>query len=224
MSTVDYTTAGDFSFHVPATEMTLAQFREWAESDDYPEQGKVVYFRGELYSDLSSEQIDTYVATKAAINLTIGNLIHDNDLGRYYPDGAGLQNERAGVANEPDALFAKWDTIKSGKLTAPSEKQGNHTALVGTPDWVCEIVSDSSVNKDTKVLRTAYHAAEISEYWILDARGDQIQFQMLKWNAEGYAEAPAVDGWRRSDVFGLEFLLTRHRDQVGWWQFDLQYR
>ncbi len=224
MATVGISHAADFSFHVPATGMTLEQFRNWAESDDYPDRGKVVYFRGELYFDMSPERIDSHAALKDALNRVLSPLIFDNDLGRYYPDGAGLQNEGASVANEPDALFATWETIKAGKLIAPPEKHGMHTALVGTPDWVCEIVSDSSIDKDTNILRTAYHAAGIPEYWILDARQDEIQFVLLKWQPQGYVETPAVDGWYPSTVFRLEFQITRHRDQVGWWQYDLRYR
>jgi Uma2 family endonuclease len=224
MATVGTTNAADLSFHVPAPGMTLAQFRDWAESDDYPDRGKVLYFRGELYFDMSPERIDSHAALKEAINRTIGNLVHDTDLGRYYPDGAGIQNEGAKVANEPDAVFAKWATIESGRLMAPSEKRGLHTALVGTPDWVCEIVSDSSVEKDTQVLREAYHAAGIPEYWLIDARGDEIQFSILSWQPDAYAESPPVDDWHRSKVFDLEFQVTRHRDRVGWWQYDLRYR
>ena len=224
MSTVSLSHAADLSFHVPATGMTLEQFRAWAESDDYPERGKVVYFRGELYSDISPERIDSHAAIKEALNRTIGNLVHDGDLGRYYPDGAGIQNKAAEVSNEPDAVFAKWETIQSGRLIAPPEKQGLHTALVSTPDWVCEIVSDSSVEKDTRVLREAYHAAGVAEYWLIDAREEEIDFQLLVREASGYVAVPAQDGWRKSPVFNLEFALTRRRDRVGWWLYDLSVR
>ncbi len=204
--------------------MTLDQFRDWAESDDYPERGKVVYYRGELYFDMSPERIDSHAALKEAINYTIGRLVREGDLGRFFPDGAGIQNKTAQVANEPDAVFAKWSTIESAKFAAPPEKHGRHTALVGTPDWVCEIVSDSSVEKDTKILRAAYHTAGIPEYWLLDARGDDILFSVLSWQSDGYVESSTIDDWRRSEVFGLEFELTRSRDRVGWWQYDLKYR
>lgn len=121
-------------------------------------------------------------------------------------------------------MFASWQTIESGKLVAPAEKQGLHTALVGTPDWVCEIVSDSSVEKDTRVLREAYHAAGVPEYWLIDARGDEIDFQVLAHGPDGYSPVSPEGGWHRSAVFDLQFELTRHRDRVGWWQYDLKAR
>lgn len=224
MSTVSLNTLYDYSFHVPATGMTLAKYRDWAESDGYPEHGKVVYFQGELYFDMSPERMDSHAVLKQELNYTLDGINRTRKLGRYFPDGSGLQHDRAQVANEPDAMFAKWETIKSGRLVVPSEKKGLHTALVGTPDWVCEIVSDSSVEKDTEILRIAYHAAGIPEYWILDAREEEIVFQLLRWTPAAYALVPAVDGWYRSEVFGLEFQLTRHLDQVGWWQYELKSR
>ncbi|QDU58210.1 hypothetical protein Pan181_44430 [Aeoliella mucimassa] len=204
--------------------MSLAQFRNWAESEAYPKQGKVVYYRGELFFDMSPERIDSHSALKQTLNLVIGGLVQQRDLGRYYPDGAGIQNEAAAVANEPDAFFAKWATIKSGKLAAPPEKQGKHTALVGAPDWVCEIVSDSSEEKDLEILRRAYHAAGIPEYWILDARNEEIRFLLLTWTENEYAMVESVDNWYRSSVFDIDFQLTRQIDQVGWWQYELKYR
>lgn len=216
--------ASSYTFQVPATGMTLKRYRTWAESEEYPQRGKVLYYQGELYFDMSPERIDSHSALKEAINFTIGGIVRANDLGRYYPDGAGLDNRNADVGGEPDALFAKWETIKSGKLSAPVEKQGQHTALEGTPDWVCEIVSDSSVTKDNKVLRAAYHAAGIPEYWLIDARRDEIDFQLLQWVESGYEPTTSSEGWLRSDVFGLDFQLSRKRDQVGWWLYDLKYR
>lgn len=224
MSTVSLNHFYDYSFHVPATGMTLAKYREWAESEGYPEHGKVAYFQGELYFDLTAEQIDSHVSVKESLHHELDSLVHVRKLGRYFPNGAGLECRDANLACEPDAYFATWETIKSGKLIAPPEKRGKHTALVGTPDWVCEIVSDSSVEKDTEVLRTAYHAAGIPEYWILDAREEEIVFQLLRWTPAAYVEEPVVDGWHRSEVFGLEFRLTRHLDQVGWWQYELSFR
>ncbi len=218
-----------YCFHVPATGMTLQRFREWAESDDYPDRGRILYHRGEMYFDMSPERVDTHTALKEAINRTLGMLVYEGDLGRYYPDGITLVNLGADLSNEPDALFASWDTIRSGKLTIPPDKKGKHTELLGTPDWVCEIVSDSSVKKDTQLLRDAYHKAGIPEYWLIDARGTDIDFQLLVWNTEGYQPAhfkpgePAA-GWRWSPNFEREFQFTRYRDQVGWWQYDLKSR
>ena len=39
-----------------------------------------------------------------------------------------------------------------------------------------EIVSDSSVAKDTRRLPAAYHKAGVGEFWLVDARGPETSF------------------------------------------------
>jgi Uma2 family endonuclease len=88
---------------------------------------------------------------------------------------------------------------------------------IDSPDWVLEIVSNSSVAKDTRDLRQAYHRARIREYWLVDARGEDIHFQILHWRKTGYVAAPREAGWQRSRVFARWFQLTRCRDRRGGW-------
>ena len=209
--------------------MTLDGFRAWAASEKYPERGKVTYFDGRLLLDMSPEYFDRHVSIKRELTFIIESIVRAGDLGEVYPDGSWLTQSQAKVSNEPDVMFAYWDTLSSGKLTLiPSKKKSpddDGIELRGTPDWVCEIVSDSSVEKDTVVLREAYFRAGIPEYWLLDARGDEIDFKLLVAEAEGYGEAPATaDGWRRSPVFDREFHISRDRDRVGRFRYKLAHR
>ena len=57
----------------------------------------------------------------------------------------------------------------------------------GTPDMVLEVVSATSVRKDTEILRDLYWRAGIQEYWLVDARGDEPLFSILRHTARGYA-------------------------------------
>lgn len=93
---------------------------------------------------------------------------------------------------------------------------------MGTPDWVCEVVSDSSRRKDKKLLVDGYHRAGVSEYWLIDARGEEIDFQVLHWTTEGYVAAADQAGWRRSEVFATSFHLERSRDRMGRWRYELR--
>jgi Uma2 family endonuclease len=93
--------------------------------------------------------------------------------------------------------------------------------IEGSPDWVLEIVSDSSVAKDMRDLRQAYHRAGIREYWLIDARGDELIFQILCWRKTGYFAASRKEGWQRSRVFARSFQFTRVRDRGGDWQYTL---
>ncbi len=93
------------------------------------------------------------------------------------------------------------------------------------PDLAVEIVSDSSVAKDTKRLPVSYWRAGIAEYWLIDVRRDRLLFRMHVRGAEAYEPAPVdSDGFQHSAVFGLRFRLDRRRDARGLLVFDLQSR
>ena len=77
--------------------------------------------------------------------------------------------------------------------------------LFGTPDWVLEVVSCSSVKKDTELLPYAYHRAGIPEYWIIDTRFDKVSFQILRRRRDRYVVIKPSDGWYRSAVFHGHF-------------------
>jgi Uma2 family endonuclease len=147
-------------------------------------------------------------------------------LGRFYLDGILLTNKKAGVANKPDATFVSWAGLEKAlvRLVPQTGRQGQYLEIEGTPDWVLEIVSDSSVAKDTQLLRTAYQRAGIPEYWLVDARGPEIVFQILHWRKTGYVPAPRRGGWQRSAVFGRHFRLVREPARMGLWEYTLQMR
>ncbi len=211
---------------VPPTAVTLEGFRAWMYSDEFPEEGRVTFIDGRLFIEMSPERYETHVKLKGEVSLAIGNLVKERDLGDLYVDGAGLSNKSAGLSSEPDAFFASWQTLESGKLAPPPDygPSGTHKDMMGTPDWVLEVVSNSSVAKDKKHLLAAYHKAGIPEYWLIDARGEEIDFQLLVWAEDEYKPAAAVDGWLKSSVFDCEFKLARSRDRLDRWRYDLSYR
>ncbi|MBV8232095.1 MAG: Uma2 family endonuclease, partial [Planctomycetaceae bacterium] len=85
-----------------------------------------------------------------------------------------------------------------------------------------EVVSRSSVAKDTRVLREAYHRAGVPEYWIIDARFNAIDFQVLRHRRDRYVVAAPRGGWHRSSVFGRGFRLERRLNRMGRWRYTLQ--
>jgi Uma2 family endonuclease len=84
---------------------------------------------------------------------------------------------------------------------------------------VLEVVSKTSVRKDTVLLRELYHKAGIPEYWLVDVREGVMLFEILQWTPEGYVAVPAVDGWIASRVFGKKFQLQKKSDPLGHPQF-----
>ena len=132
----------------------------------------------------------------------------------------------ADVSNVPDVTFVSFETIESGRVSFTRGKVNPNEGieLVGSPDLVVEVVSTSSVGKDVSKLRSAYHAAAIREYWLVDARGEVIAFQILQHRRTGYASSPQRDGWLRSRVFDRDFRLLREKNRVGMWTYRLETR
>ncbi len=109
-------------------------------------------------------------------------------------------------------------------LTAKATGQADrYVEVVGTPDLVVEIVSDHSVKKDTVRLFEAYWKAGVAEYWLMDARGDELVFCINRRGVAGFEPVPSdAGGFQQSAVFQQWFRLTRRRDRRGGWAFDLE--
>jgi Uma2 family endonuclease len=212
------------AIRIPATATTLAGFREWVMSDDFPEHGRISYVQGEIFLDMSPEELDTHNKIKYEVSYAIIKLNKELDLGEFHGDGMLLLNDAAGLSTEPDGAFATWESYEAGRvrLIERRRRPGQYTELQGTPDWVLEVVSRSSVEKDTKSLREAYHRAGIPEYWIIDARSEAIDFQILRYRRDRYVAVSPREGWLRSRVFGRGFLLERQRNRQGRWSYTLR--
>jgi Uma2 family endonuclease len=214
------------AIRIPASATTLAGFRQWVLSDEFPEHLHVSYIQGELFIDMSPEEFTTHNRVKAEVVYAITRLIKERDLGHFYIDGMLLTNEAANLSTEPDAAFVSWESYEAGRLRLipRKDKPGQYIELQGTPDWVVEIVSRSSVEKDTRSLRETYHRAGVPEYWIIDARSEEIDFQILRYRRDSYVAASPRGGWLRSRVFGRAFRLERRRDRMGCWDYTLRVK
>lgn len=208
---------------IPKQAHTYDGFLKWVMCDDFPEKLRVCFIQGEVSVDMSEECLSTHVAVKSGVYVTLLNLVMDEDLGEFYPDGVLIGNPEAEVSNNPDGVAVLWESFEAGRVRF-IERRGEPRAVEGSPDWVLEILSDSSVAKDTKQLREAYHRARIPEYWIIDARGPDISFQILTWRPAGYVAVVAKDGWLASKVFGHSFRMTRKRNRAGHWTYTLSVR
>lgn len=211
---------------IPATAVTLEGFREWAHSEAFPEHGRICYLNGEVYVEMSPEELETHNAVKTELTIALGVLNKRLKLGRLLSDGVLLTNPDAGLSTEADAALARWEDLESERLRLiPREGvEGQYIEVEGTPSWVLEIVSTWSVRKDTRTLCDLYYQAGIPEYWIIDARGADISFQILIRGDEGYEEATGRKGWLPSGVFGRRFRLTRRRGRINLWEYTLEVK
>ena len=211
---------------VPTSALTHDGFRAWATSDSFPQFGRISFIDRTLVIEMSPEELETHNKLKTEIGSRVHLLGEDLDLGTYYSDGTLVTNESAELSTEPDGTFVTWASFRNGRVRLVPRKDeiGQYTELMGSPDWVLEVVSRSSYTKDTKLLREAYHRANVKEYWLVNALGDEIDFQILYHRRSGYARATPRDGWLRSRVFGSSFHLTRRRNRLGYWRYTLEIK
>src|SRR5262249_32603298 len=198
-------------------------FRAWATSDDFPQRGRISYINQQIVIDMSPEEIETHSKVKEVVYRTLGPLVAEEDLGEFFPDGTLVTHEAAGVSNEPDGAFVSWETSQAGHVVfvPRQDEHGQFMELEGSPDWVLEAVSLSSVRKDTRDLLTAYHQAGVREYWLIDARDQELVFQVLVWRKRGYQAVRARGGWLKSEVVGRSLRRERSRNRAGRWKYQL---
>ena len=208
------------AFFMPAT-MPLSAFREWTYSDRFPKSGLIAYLGKEIFVDMSPERLKSHGSVKTAVEGTVIPLVLKRKKGRVYFDRARVVNVKAGVSNEPDGVFASFKSIKNGRVClVPTKDQDDYIEIEGSPDWILEVVSRSSVTKDKKTLRECYFRAKIEEYWLIDARGAEIEFQVLIRGKNDYVPTKSSGDWQVSKVFGKKFRLRRITDELG----DIDYR
>ena len=210
--------------NVPSWVVDLDSFRRWAESDDVPEKLRIWYLKGEVWIDMSKQQIFSDLALKNAYNMVLGGLVQAEGMGLYLPDGLFLANLAADVGGNPDATFISNTALDSNRVRLIEGKKGGYVEVEGSPDMVLEVVSDSSVRKDDVVLRQAYWEGGIREYWLVDARKEPLRFDILRHTTQGYKPTRKQAGWLKSIVFGKSFRLARRLNKRDLPEFTLEVR
>ncbi len=214
----------DGKISVPCWVVDIDSFRRWADGDDFPKTGRVWWLCGEVWADMSKEQIFTHLVVKNEYAFTLTGLAKKGKLGLFIPDGLLLSNFAGDISGNPDGTFLTNETLRSDRIRLIEGKEGGFTELQGSPDMVLEVVSDSSVDKDLFLLRDAYWEAGIREYWLVDARGDAPVFDILYHTARGYTVRRKKDGWVKSEVFGKSFRLAKSKNALGHPEYSLEAR
>jgi len=155
------------------------------------------------------------------INRVVGGFVVENQLGEYFGDGLRITNDSAGVSNVPDGTFISVESFETKRVHWVNDL---YTELDGSPDLVLEVVSDSSEDKDTEWLMTAYWNAGIREYWVIDARSSPLRFDIHKRGAKGFTTVRKLEGWSKSPVLGKSFRLRAIKNALGHPDFSLELR
>ncbi len=201
---------GAVAVRVPAWVRDFDSFVTWMHSDEFPEDGRIDFLNGEVWIDVTMEELYSHNFVKAAVSETLNRLVRERRLGVFVADGMRFTNEDAGIATVPDALFFTFDALAAGRIVTRAGQEAVATELRGSPDLIVEIVSPSSEDKDTEWFMSAYWNAGVTEYWLIDARGKAVRFDVFKRGPKGYTAARrAAGGWVKSAVLGHSFRLTR---------------
>ena len=209
---------------IPNWVVDLASFRRWTEMDEFPEKGRICYLAGEVWVDLSKEQIFTHNQIKQEYYHRVDGIIRADRLGRWYPYGVYVTNVAIALAVKPDGCFASNASRENGDVRlVEGEREGFHD-LEGSPDMVLEIISTSSVGKDKETLHDLYWQAGVREYWLVDVRRDREEFDIFRHTSRGYVVTRKSGGWLKSAVFGKSFRLTCGKDERGDPEYTLEVR
>lgn len=224
---------------MPVSVTTLQAFRAWIHSDAVSEETRACFLDGEVWIDMSKEQLFSHNQVKSELNVVLGGLAKSMRHGRYLPDGMLVSNAVANLSAQPDGAFVSYESLQDGKVVLVEGAKRGGVELEGSPDLVIEVVSDSSVEKDQDILPGLYFRAGIREYWLIDARedtagrassgssgtlGEPLSFEIFQRGVDGFESAAGREGWLVSSVFGLEFRLTRQTDLLGHPEYTLDSR
>src|SRR5262249_38127942 len=127
---------------IPTSALTLAGFRDWPTSDEFPEHARAAFIDQEIYLAISNEEPDAHVGVNGEIARVLLNLNKERKLGKFYADGVLVSNKAAEVSNNPDASFCSREAFRSGRVRLvprPGQPE-RYREIEGTPDWVLEVL------------------------------------------------------------------------------------
>lgn len=205
---------------------SLAAFRRWALSDDSPSRGRFDFIDSEIEVEWEPEDFFTHGTLKGELLRGISDEIGKAE-GGYLFTRARFSCPATNLSAQPDGTFVSVQSVESGRIglmPKPGGEAWQYVELEGPPDLVVEVVSDSTVRKDTKRLPHAYFAAGVTEFWLVDGRKD-LTFVLHARGESGYEPVAAdAEGFQPSAVLGTSFRLDRTKDRLGAWQYDLVSR
>ncbi len=201
---------------IPQGITTHAAFLNWLRSDDAPDDIPVGWVMDEVWVELMAERAFAHNKVKTAVAHVLYGLIEGKNLGLYFGDGMAYTNEAEQFTSVPDGMFVSREAIDAGRVRLTGGEQGHgDTELVGVPDLVIEVVSPSSVDKDTAWLLAKYWAAGIPEYWVIDGQTSPLKFTIYRHCPGEYKVVRKTGGWARSAVLDRSFRFVPGEKAMG---------
>jgi len=213
---------------IPLGVSSLDEFRAWAQAADFPESGRFDYIGGNIEVDMSPEDVFTHGTLKTELTAALLGRVKELDLGFVLSDRSRISHPEADWSVEPDIVLITHEAIETGRvklIPKANNEPGRFVEIEGVPELIVEIVSDSSVQKDTQRLLVAYREAGIPEYWIIDARSETLSFRINVLTGNAYEPAAVnAEGFQQSAVLACHCQLHRRHGKGGYWQYALECR
>jgi Uma2 family endonuclease len=205
--------------HIPPWVTDHDSFRYWACSEAFPLRGHFFFLNGEFWVDLSMETL-VHNQIKGVIGAVLTVLVLNESTGKYLGDRMMLANLTVGLSCEPDGMFVSDAALADGR--ARLEDGNESLEVTGAPDLVLEVISKTSVEKDTITLKNLYAKAGITEYWLVDATAEMPELAILRLVAGKYVTVRKDNGWVKSNVLKRLFRLTSKLGSNNLTQFNLE--
>jgi len=189
----------------------LASFRRWTLSDEFPTIGRIDYVAGNIEIDLTCRSLWRHSSLKTFLGGEMGT--QTKGAGSVFIGETRLVSSCGDFSTEPDILYVSWDSLRSRRVicqpSANPRDALDQMELEGGPDLIVEVISPSSVSKDTERLPPLYFAAGAREYWLADARGKEAKLTIFCRGKNAF-EPVAKDrrNYQYSNVLGESVRLT----------------
>ncbi len=213
------------TIRVPAWVKDHPSFLRWLRSGTLPEEARVSYINGEVWVETMPERAFAHNQVKTLIARVLCGLVEDNDLGVFFGDGMTYTSKEEKFTAVPDGMFVSQESIDAGRVRLTGGKDSNRdTELIGTPDLLIEVVSDSSEDKDNEWQMSRYWNLGVPEYWVVDGRQEPLRFTIYRRGPKGYMVVRKADGWAKSAALGRSFRFTPYQKKMGFGTYKLEVR
>lgn len=129
--------------------------------------------------------------------LTKHQRISANLLGHLYRH---CSQTKAGLvlAAPTDVVFSETDVVQPDLLFIAKRRQHIVTRenIQGAPDFIIEILSDTTRHRDERTKRTLYERFQVTEYWIIDPDLETVKIFRLQ---DGRYTAPEESNTEKTD-------------------------
>ena len=177
---------------------------------------------------MSPENLFAHGAVKTEIATVMNLRIKKFRLGRLFIDRTRVSTPAVDLSVEPDIVFVMRQSLADGRVVAVPYADNEPDQFIefeGAPDLVVEIVSKSSIEKDTARLPSLYWQAGVREFWLADARKEKLLFQIYRHGESAFEPSRVdADGFQWSEVLDCAYRLERFREEDGYWGYTLAER